>query len=273
MTNKNLNVGARFIASIFIAVLLLFAAPAWSTGRIERVDSRFGCTVGENVAEGDVLMMKSTGVCWKADADDATLRPAIGVAGFAAKTGTGVSVVTRGQVGGMSALTKGAGMWLHTTAGGLTQSTPSAYYQAVGAAISATQYVLNVQNPADSAARSVAIALPDPGAADADLATYVLWSPSVDATITKIYHVPHAAWVAAVAANDGVVVVTNAAVGAVATLPVVTALAAGTKNDMGAITNAAVVANTNVTLTITANGTANAPPSTILIEYVPTRGN
>lgn len=115
---------------------------------------------------------------------------------------------------------------------------------------------------------TVVIPVPDPGGADSDIAAgYVLWTPSVAVTITKVYTAAETAWVAAAAANDATVVITNAAVGAVATLNVVTALAVGSNTDMGAITNASVVAGTNVTIAVTANGTADAPRQNIQIEY------
>jgi hypothetical protein len=254
------------IGLIVLLITPLFADAAF----IEQVVSRFGCVAGEAITEAQVVAIKSSdGKCYKAKADDSTLRPALGVAEAAAASGANVAVVTRGIVGGLTSLTKGGFVFVDTTAGGTTQTQPTAYSQTVGAAISATEY--SIEAGRARRARSIAISVPDPGGADADLAGgYVLWSPSTDVTITKIYHVPQAAWVAAAPANDATVVVTNAAVGAVATLAVQTALAVGSKNDMGTITNANVVANTNVTLAVTANGTANAPASTILIEYIET---
>ena len=115
---------------------------------------------------------------------------------------------------------------------------------------------------------TVIIPVPDPGGADADIAAgYVLWTPSVAVTITKVYTAAETAWTAAAAANDATVTVTNAAVGTVASLNIVTALAVGSNTDMGAITNASVVAGTNVTIAVTANGSADAPRQNIQIEY------
>jgi len=259
----------------FTAVLLALALAgllppaAFGAASLQRVESRFSCVAGAALTEGDILMMKSDGKCYKADADDSTLRPVIGVAGFTAANAANVSVVTRGQVGGLSSLTKGSLVYLSTTAGGTTQTMPTAYSQPVGMAISATQYVINIQRARQK--QSVSIHVPDPGGAGSGiLAGYVLWSPPVNVTITAAKHVPQADWVAAAAANDGEVKIVNAAVGNLATLSVVTALASGSKNDMGTITNAAVVAGTNVTLTQTANGTANAPASVIQLEYIET---
>jgi hypothetical protein len=263
MKNKFFTIWAALLALLFISSAALAA-------RVERVDARFGCVTGEAVVEGDVLAIKaSDGKCYKADADDSTLRPAAGVAGAKASSGANVPVVTRGQVGGLSSLTKGGYVFLHTTAGATTQTQPTAYSQNVGRAISATQYVIDVGRA--RRVKSIAVHVPDPGAADADIAAgYVLWKPQTPATIVKAYHVPQAAWVAAAPANDATVVVSNAAVGAVATLAVQTALAAGSVNDMGTITNPSVAANANVTIAVTANGTANAPASVVLIEYIET---
>ena len=115
---------------------------------------------------------------------------------------------------------------------------------------------------------TVIIPVPDPGGANADIAEgYILWTPSVAVIITKVYTAAETAWIAAASVNDATVIVTNAAVGAVATLNIVTALAVGSNTDMGTITNASVVAGTNVTIAVTANGTANAPRQNIQIEY------
>ncbi len=115
---------------------------------------------------------------------------------------------------------------------------------------------------------SAIIQVADPGAADADFAAgYVLWKPSVAVTITKVYLVPGLDYIAAASTNDALVVVTNASVGDVATLAIVSALAAGSLNDMGSITNAAVAADAVVTIAVTTNGTADAPVQNILIEY------
>jgi|SRR5581483_7460736 len=249
---------------------LIFAPQLYAAAFTEQVVSRFTCVAGEAITEAQVIAIKaSDGKCYKAKADDSTLRPAIGVAEAGAASAANVAVVTRGIVGGLTSLTKGAYVYVDTTAGGTTQTQPTSYSQPIGTAISATEY--SVEAGRARRARTVIIPVPDPGGADADIAAgYVLWSPSTDVTITKVIHIPQAAWVAAAPANDATVVVTNAAVGAVATLAVQSALAIGSKNDMGTITNANVVANTNVTIAVTANGTANAPASTIQIEYLET---
>lgn len=252
-----------------LAAALILPQTAFGAVFLQQVNSRFGCVAGEALTEGNVLMMKSDGKCYKADADDSALRPAVGIAGHTAANAANVEVVTAGQVGGESSLTKGGTMYLSTTAAATTQTQPTAYSQKVGQAISATEWVIDLGRARQK--KSVSIHVPDPGIAGADIAAgYALWSPAVNVTITAIKHIPQAAWVAAASANDGEVKVVNAAVGDLATLSVVTNLAVGTKNDMGAITNSAVVAGANVTLTQTTNGTADAPASVLQIEYIET---
>jgi len=115
---------------------------------------------------------------------------------------------------------------------------------------------------------SVVINVADPGGADADHAAgYVLFRPSVNITITKVYLIPGLVYVAAASENDATITVTNAAVGDVAALNIVSALAAGSWNDMGAVSNASVVAGTDVTIAVLCNGTANAPSQNVQIEY------
>jgi len=116
---------------------------------------------------------------------------------------------------------------------------------------------------------SVVINVADPGeAGSGHAAGYVLFRPSVNIKITKLYLIPGLAYIAAAAANNATVTVTNAAVGDVAELDIVTALGAGSLNDMGAVLNTDVVANTDVTIAVVVNGTANAPVQNIQIEYI-----
>jgi hypothetical protein len=234
----------KFSLLLEVLIALAIAAPAQAVF-VQRALDGFGCVTGEAVTEAQVIMMKSDGLCYKADADDAALRPALGVAGGKTASGGNLRVITKGQVGGGSSLTKGAAVYLSTTAGGTTQTQPTAFSQPIGRAISATQYVLDVQRSRQI--KSITIHVPDPGGADADLtAGYVLWKPTMAVTITKVWHIPQAAWIAAAA------------------------LGVGSANDMGAITNGSVAAGASVTIGITTNGTANAPASAIQIEYIET---
>ena len=130
-----------------LALIALMAIPAGASN-LQRVVDRFGCTAGEGITIGQAVMMKSAdGYCYKADADDSTLRPAIGIAGFSVSSGASFSVVTAGQVGGETGLTKGGAIYLSATAGGNTQTQPSAYSQVLGRAISATQWTIAIAPP------------------------------------------------------------------------------------------------------------------------------
>lgn len=116
----------------------------------------------------------------------------------------------------------------------------------------------------------VVVSLPDPGAADADLSNFAAFRAPKDLTITKVTHVPHAAWVAAAAANDGAVALKRANTGtAIVSLAVTSALAAGSQNDMGTpdATTKKIQEGQFVTVDITTNGTANAPASNLVIEF------
>lgn len=121
--------------------------------------------------------------------------------------------------------------------------------------------------------RSVlAIPVPDPGGAGVLMTNYVLFKAPNDLTIKKLWHVPNAAWVAAAAVNDGVVIFKRNNTGVVvATLSVVTNLAVGTMNDCGAIAATGVLSETdNLTEDTGAAlgaGTGNGPASTTVVEF------
>jgi hypothetical protein len=139
----------RPLAALVLLAVLAVAAP-WIPGEaaaavsVQQIFSRVGSTAGETLAEGDVVMVKSDGKAYKADADDATLRPAIGVIGKGGSSGDPVEIVTRGIVGGLSSLTKGGAVFLSTTAAGTTQTAPATYAQRLGWALSATEMALDI---------------------------------------------------------------------------------------------------------------------------------
>lgn len=118
----------------------------------------------------------------------------------------------------------------------------------------------------------LAIALPDPGGVGADLATgFILFQAPRDLTIKKLWHVPAADWVGAAAPNNGVITVKRNDTGvAIATLSVITNLAKGTLTSLGAIAaTGALSEGDNLTIGIvTSTGTANAPASTIIVDFV-----
>jgi hypothetical protein len=117
----------------------------------KQVYARFSCTAGETLTAGNVVSIKDAdGYCYKADADDATLRPAVGVVGMGGASGASVEVIVQGIISGWTSLSEGAPGYLSAaTAGAVTQSAP-AYSQQIGYAISATDYFVNCQNYFDS---------------------------------------------------------------------------------------------------------------------------
>lgn len=114
------------------------------------------------------------------------------------------------------------------------------------------------------------INVPDPGAADADLTNFHGFKVPFEAEVTRVDHVPQAAWVAAAAANDGAVAIKRNNTGtAIATTAVTSALAAGSLNNIATLdgTTKFLAKGDNVTVDITANGTANAPAMNIVVRF------
>lgn len=148
---KKLN---RFSTAFMAVILLVFclSIPAQAASYFSQKYIRFSATAGETLVTGNVVTIKDTGgLAWKADADDAALRPAVGVIGKGGTVGQSVEIVVFGILEGASALTESGPGYLSETPGAITQSSP-AYSQQVGFAISATAYLVNCQNYLDTSA-------------------------------------------------------------------------------------------------------------------------
>jgi len=105
-----------------------------------RIDSSWADSLvaGEALSAGDNVCIKaSDGKVYKADADDANLRPCIGAVDTDASSGDPVTIITQGVRNDGSSLTKGALIYLSTTAGAETQTGGSGK-QALGVAITDT---------------------------------------------------------------------------------------------------------------------------------------
>jgi len=143
----------RHFTMLLFAVLLvfaLFAAPASATYSVKQIFARISATAGETLTTGNVVTLSDTdGYAYKADANDAALRPAIGIVGHGAATGGKVEIILCGILSGWTSLTEGAPGYLSETAGGVTQSAP-AWSQQAGLAVSATDYFFSFQNYFDS---------------------------------------------------------------------------------------------------------------------------
>jgi len=175
----------KWMKCVLVAALLaLLAIPAEAL-TVTMVTARFSCVAGETITAGQAVTMKAAdGYCYKADADDAALRPAVGIAGATTSTGNRLGVVTSGIVAGNSSLTKAGAMYLSTTAGGVTQTQPSAYSQTIGRAISATEFQVQIQPPQSLKVLPVAV---ENLAAAADIGVGTDWKQA-----RAIYQAPRA---------------------------------------------------------------------------------
>jgi hypothetical protein len=112
----------RFItelAAILVVLLITiaFAGSLWQTKNI-----RISGTAGETLVAGNAVCIKSTDAkIYKADADDTTLRPSIGVIDKGGAAGAIVEIVMDGILTGQTAASPGARVYLSaSTAGALT---------------------------------------------------------------------------------------------------------------------------------------------------------
>ncbi len=87
---------------------------------------RFSATAGETLAAGDIVCIKgSDGKAYKADANDSSLRPAVGVIGIGGTSGETVEIVTIGVLEGQTSASPGARLFLSETAGVFTTTAPT----------------------------------------------------------------------------------------------------------------------------------------------------
>jgi len=150
------NVWSKFTAALmFFVVLIFMSTEAFAAYSVKQIYARFSATAGETLTTGQVVMLKdSDGYAYKADANDAALRPACGIVGKGGASGAKVEIVVMGVLSGWSSLSEGAPGYLSETAAGVTQSAP-AYSQQVGYAISTTSYFFSFQNYFDSSSLTV----------------------------------------------------------------------------------------------------------------------
>lgn len=185
------KIGQNMLAAIVFLLVMVFLTVEADAYGIKQVYARFSATAAESLATGDVVMLKDAdGKAYKADANDAALRPAIGIVGKGAVTGGKVEIIASGMLTGWASLSEGLPGYLSETAAAVTQSAP-AYSQQVGYAISATDYFFNFQNYFDSSSLTVlgtltgASPLVFEGATANDFETTVaVADPTADRTVT-----------------------------------------------------------------------------------------
>ena len=143
------------LLTMLLVIWVFFAgvADAQAAYSLKEAFLRISGTAGETLATGDVVCIKDAdGYVYKADANDAALRPAVGIVGSKdGASGASVEIVVQGVLTGWSALSEGVAGYLSETAAAVTQSAPS-YSQQLGFAISATDYFFSVQSYVDTSA-------------------------------------------------------------------------------------------------------------------------
>lgn len=192
-----------------VVLRILDGMPTTST--IEDNTYTYAIDVG-TVSVGDVVYQVSgtDSKVARADADNASARPPIGVCLSLPTTTTAVIVHSGGTVTGMTGLTRGTAYWLSTTAGALTDTKPGSNAYIIGVALSSTALLVCCV-PADLTSAAGATSLDDltdvdaPSPADGDVLTYD--SGSGD-------------WIAAAPSGGGGTIFGGGASGAVNTVPV-----------------------------------------------------
>ena len=150
------NIGRKFMAALLLFVALSFVTTdAFAAYLVKQAFARFSATAAETLATGQVVCLKDAdGKAYKADANDAALRPAIGIIGKGGATGATVEVIVIGTLSGWTGLAEGSPGYLSETPAAVTQSAP-AYAQQVGFAITSTTYFFAFQNYFDSSSLTV----------------------------------------------------------------------------------------------------------------------
>lgn len=138
-----------FLACFVLAAFFCRDAFAYS---VKSQWARFTAVAGETLATGNVVCLKdSDGKAYKADANDAALRPAVGIIGLGGASGANVEIIAVGILRGWTGLSEGTNAYLSETAGAVTQSSPT-YSQKLGVAISTTEYFFAAQEYLDTSA-------------------------------------------------------------------------------------------------------------------------
>lgn len=144
--------------SLILIMLLALTSLADAAGWRAKYE-RFSAVAGETLATGNVVCISgSDGYAYQADANDSSLRPAVGVIGKGGASGATVEIVTRGIVYGMTAASPGARLFLSETAAGITTTGPT-NAQPIGwvmpgtaGAATSTTYYININIPSSAGA-------------------------------------------------------------------------------------------------------------------------
>ena len=148
------------ISTVLVAFVLALVMPAAQAAEYwKQKHVRFSATAGETLAVGDPVAIKaSDSKAYKADANDSTLRPTVGVIGKGGSSGDTVEIVKTGVLGGQDEASPGARLFLSASPGKITSTAPG-NPQVVGwvlpdtaATNTSTTYFIDVMLPTNSGA-------------------------------------------------------------------------------------------------------------------------
>jgi hypothetical protein len=183
------NMAVMLLLAVFL--VLAWTLPASAAYSVKQQWVRFTATAGEDLDTGEVVCIKdSDGEAYQADANDADLRPAVGIVGLAADDGDKVEIIAIGILRGWTTLSEGGYAYLSETAAAVTQSAPT-YEQIIGVAISTTEYFFNFSSYLDTSALTALGVLSgatpiilEGATADAFENTFAVTDPTADRTTT-----------------------------------------------------------------------------------------
>lgn len=109
--------------------------------------NRIYLPTSQNIGGHRVLIATDTGVDYADNTNLAHINKILGMSYNAAVTGAQVSIITNGEIDGLSGLTIGSPLYVSTN-GTFTQTPPNlGFIQKIGTAITATSALLNIQTP------------------------------------------------------------------------------------------------------------------------------
>ena len=111
---------------VCLFIMLMAAMPAQAGEAWSQKWVRFSATAGETLATGDVVCIAATdGYAYQADANDSSLRPAVGVIDKGGAAAATVEIVVIGVLTGQTAASPGARIYLSETAATITTTAPT----------------------------------------------------------------------------------------------------------------------------------------------------
>jgi len=157
---KLFKINIVIMTMLTFILMLAFMAPNAGAESWKQKFVRFAGTAGETLTVGDpVCIAAADGQVYKADANSATRRPAVGVIGKGGATEASVEIVAIGILTGQTAASPGARLFVSDGAGVITTTAPT-NPQVIGwvmtdnidTATSTTYFILTLPGPSAGAA-------------------------------------------------------------------------------------------------------------------------